>query len=76
MKDKGQSASSFRVPGAGLLPSDTEIPGVDVDPTGEYIVGNGKLSIPTLTVHLQQNAEGYRAKGYMIPEIAGIPVMV
>ncbi|MCB0558447.1 MAG: Sec-dependent nitrous-oxide reductase [Phaeodactylibacter sp.] len=57
-----------------FLPTPKSPHGVDVDPTGEYIVGNGKLSAD-LTVHsFSKMLKAIEAKAYDT-EIAGIPVL-
>ncbi|EMQ93832.1 Nitrous-oxide reductase [Xanthomarina gelatinilytica] len=51
MKNEVRVVNPSEVPGAVfLLPTPKSPHGCDVDPTGEYIVGNGKLSA-NLTVH-------------------------
>lgn len=51
MKNEVRVVNPSEVPGAiYLLPTPKSPHGCDVDPTGEYIVGNGKLSA-NLTVH-------------------------
>lgn len=57
-----------------FLPTPKSPHGVDVDPTGEYIVGNGKLSA-NLTVHSFTKMEAAIANGSFEKEIAGIPVL-
>ncbi|MFA7326875.1 MAG: Sec-dependent nitrous-oxide reductase [Candidatus Kapaibacterium sp.] len=56
------------------LPTPKSPHGVDVDPSGEYIVGNGKLSAD-LTVHsYSKMIKAIEAKAYE-KEIDGIPVL-
>jgi len=51
MKDEVLIIDPTKVPGAVyFLPTPKSPHGVDIDPTGEYIIGNGKLSAD-LTVH-------------------------
>ncbi len=57
-----------------FLPTPKSPHGVDVDPTGEYIVGNGKLSAD-LTVHsFTRMQEAIEASAFET-EIEGIPVL-
>lgn len=56
------------------LPTPKSPHGVDVDPTGEYIVGNGKLSAD-LTVHSFDKMLAAIESGSFEEEIDGIPVL-
>ncbi|MCO6490462.1 MAG: Sec-dependent nitrous-oxide reductase [Phaeodactylibacter sp.] len=75
MKDKVKVLIPSECPGlVYFLPTPKSPHGVDVDPTGEYIVGNGKLSAD-LTVHsFSKMLKAIEAKAYDT-EIAGIPVL-
>jgi nitrous-oxide reductase len=57
-----------------FLPTPKSPHGVDVDPTGEYIVGNGKLSAD-LTVHSFTKMQAAIASSAFEKEIAGVPVL-
>jgi nitrous-oxide reductase len=57
-----------------FLPTPKSPHGVDVDPTGEYIVGNGKLSAD-LTVHSFTKMEKAIASKAFDATIEGIPVL-
>ena len=57
-----------------FLPTPKSPHGVDVDPTGEYIVGNGKLSAD-LTVHSFTKMQEAIANSAFDGEIAGVPVL-
>ncbi|MBR9920231.1 MAG: Sec-dependent nitrous-oxide reductase [Bacteroidetes bacterium] len=57
-----------------FLPTPKSPHGVDVDPSGEYIVGNGKLSAD-LTVHSFTKMEEAIANESFETEISGIPVL-
>jgi nitrous-oxide reductase len=57
-----------------FLPTPKSPHGVDVDPTGEYIVGNGKLSAD-LTVHSFTKMQEAIANQSFETEIAGVPVL-
>lgn len=57
-----------------FLPTPKSPHGVDVDPTGEYIVGNGKLSAD-LTVHSFTKMEKAIASKAFDTTIEGIPVL-
>ncbi len=57
-----------------FLPTPKSPHGVDVDPTGEYIVGNGKLSA-NLTVHSFTKMQEAIANKSFETEVAGIPVL-
>ncbi|HHM20384.1 MAG TPA: Sec-dependent nitrous-oxide reductase [Bacteroidetes bacterium] len=57
-----------------FLPTPKSPHGVDVDPTGEYIVGNGKLSAD-LTVHSFTKMKAAIEAGNFETTIAGIPVL-
>ncbi|MDH3651923.1 MAG: nitrous oxide reductase, partial [Saprospiraceae bacterium] len=57
-----------------FLPTPKSPHGVDVDPTGEYIVGNGKLSAD-LTVHSFTKMQQAIADKAFETEIEGIPVL-
>ncbi len=57
-----------------FLPTPKSPHGVDVDPTGEYIVGNGKLSA-NLTVHaFSKMLKAIENKAFE-KEVAGVPVL-
>ena len=75
MMDKVKVLIPSECPGlVYFLPTPKSPHGVDVDPTGEYIVGNGKLSAD-LTVHsFSKMLKAIEAKAYDT-EIAGIPVL-
>lgn len=57
-----------------FLPTPKSPHGVDVDPTGEYIIGNGKLSAD-LTVHSFSKIQEAIAGESFETTIAGIPVL-
>ena len=57
-----------------FLPTPKSPHGVDVDPTGEYIIGNGKLSAD-LTVHSFTNMQKAIADEAFETTIAGVPVL-
>lgn len=57
-----------------FLPTPKSPHGVDVDPTGEYIIGSGKLSAD-LTVHSFTNMLSAIKNKEFETEIAGIPVL-
>jgi nitrous-oxide reductase len=57
-----------------FLPTPKSPHGVDVDPTGEYIVGNGKLSAD-LTVHSFTKMKAAIENESFEREIAGVPVL-
>ncbi len=57
-----------------FLPTPKSPHGVDVDPTGEYIVGNGKLS-SDLTVHSFTKMMTAIENGSFEDEVAGVPVL-
>ncbi len=57
-----------------FLPTPKSPHGVDVDPTGEYIVGNGKLSAD-LTVHSFTKMLAAIENKSFEKEVAGIPVL-
>ena len=57
-----------------FLPTPKSPHGVDVDPTGEYIVGNGKLSAD-LTVHSFTKMKQAIANESFETTIAGVPVL-
>lgn len=57
-----------------FLPTPKSPHGVDVDPTGEYIVGNGKLSA-NLTVHSFTKMQEAIAKESFETTIDGVPVL-
>ena len=57
-----------------FLPTPKSPHGVDVDPTGEYIVGNGKLSAD-LTVHSFTKMLAAIDAGAFETTIAGVPVL-
>jgi len=75
MKDKVKVLTPAECPGlVYFLPTPKSPHGVDVDPTGEYIVGNGKLSAD-LTVHsFSKMLKAIEAKAFDT-EIAGVPVL-
>lgn len=73
MKDKVLMLDASELPGlVYLLPTPKSPHGCDVDPSGEYIVGNGKLSA-NLTVHSFSKmiaaieAENFDGEAYGIP---------
>ncbi len=73
MKDEVLMLDASELPGlVYLLPTPKSPHGCDVDPTGEYIVGNGKLSA-NLTVHsftkmlAAIEAESFDGEAYGIP---------
>ncbi|NAY92844.1 Sec-dependent nitrous-oxide reductase [Muricauda sp. JGD-17] len=75
MKKEVRVVNPAEVPGAVfLLPTPKSPHGCDVDPTGEYIVGNGKLSAD-LTVHsftkMLEAIEGEKYDG----DAYGIPIL-
>lgn len=57
-----------------FLPTPKSPHGVDVDPTGEYIIGNGKLSAD-LTAHSFTKMQEAIAKEDFETTIAGVPVL-
>ena len=57
-----------------FLPTPKSPHGVDVDPSGEYIIGNGKLSAD-LTVHSFTKMQAAIANKSFEKEIAGVPVL-
>lgn len=57
-----------------FLPTPKSPHGVDVDPTGEYIIGNGKLSA-NLTVHSFSKMQQAINNKAFEKEVAGIPVL-
>ncbi len=57
-----------------FLPTPKSPHGVDVDPTGEYIVGNGKLSAD-ITVHSFTKMQEAIANKSFETEVEGIPVL-
>jgi nitrous-oxide reductase len=57
-----------------FLPTPKSPHGVDVDPTGEYIIGNGKLSAD-LTVHSFTNMLSAIENKEYEAEVAGIPIL-
>lgn len=57
-----------------FLPTPKSPHGVDVDPTGEYIVGNGKLSAD-LTVHSFTKMQAAIENKSFEKEIEGVPVL-
>jgi len=57
-----------------FLPTPKSPHGVDVDPTGEYIIGNGKLSAD-LTVHSFTNMKSAIENEEFETTIAGVPVL-
>lgn len=75
MMDKVKVLIPSECPGlVYFLPTPKSPHGVDVDPTGEYIVGNGKLSAD-LTVHsYSKMIKAIENKAYET-EIAGVPVL-
>ncbi|GJM30665.1 MAG: nitrous-oxide reductase [Cyclobacteriaceae bacterium] len=56
------------------LPTPKSPHGVDVDPTGEYIVGNGKLSADMAVHSFDKMLSAIERKAY-VEEIKGIPVL-
>ncbi len=75
MKKKVKVLTPENCPGlVYFLPTPKSPHGVDVDPTGEYIVGNGKLSA-NLTVHsFTKMINAIKNKSFET-EVAGIPVL-
>lgn len=75
MNDKVKVLLPSECPGlVYFLPTPKSPHGVDVDPTGEYIVGNGKLSAD-LTVHSFSKMITAIENKSIETEIAGIPVL-
>jgi len=75
MKDKVKVLLPEDCPGlVYFLPTPKSPHGVDVDPTGEYIVGNGKLSAD-LTVHSFSKMIKAIENESFETEVAGIPVL-
>lgn len=75
MKDKVKVLIPEECPGlVYFLPTPKSPHGVDVDPTGEYIVGNGKLSAD-LTVHSFTKMLDAIEKQAFETTIEGIPVL-
>lgn len=75
MKDKVKVLIPSECPGlVYFLPTPKSPHGVDVDPTGEYIVGNGKLSAD-LTVHSFTKMKAAIDNQSFETEIAGVPVL-
>ncbi|NND32576.1 MAG: Sec-dependent nitrous-oxide reductase [Saprospiraceae bacterium] len=75
MKNKVKVLTPEDCPGlVYFLPTPKSPHGVDVDPTGEYIVGNGKLSAD-LTVHSFSKMMTAIENQAFETEIAGIPVL-
>ena len=75
MIDKVRVLTPEECPGlVYFLPTPKSPHGVDVDPTGEYIVGNGKLSAD-LTVHSFSKMLEAIEKESFETTIAGIPVL-
>lgn len=75
MKDKVKVLIPEECPGlVYFLPTPKSPHGVDVDPTGEYIVGNGKLSAD-LTVHSFTKMLAAIEKQAFETTIDGIPVL-
>lgn len=74
-KDKVKVLIPSECPGlVYFLPTPKSPHGVDVDPTGEYIVGNGKLSAD-LTVHSFTKIQEAIKNESFETTIAGIPVL-
>ncbi len=75
MKDKVKVLLPEECPGlVYFLPTPKSPHGVDVDPTGEYIVGNGKLSAD-LTVHSFTKMLDAIEREAFEKTIAGVPVL-
>jgi nitrous-oxide reductase len=75
MQDKVRVLIPSECPGlVYFLPTPKSPHGVDVDPTGEYIVGNGKLSAD-LTVHSFTKVLAAIENKAFETEIEGIPVL-
>jgi nitrous-oxide reductase len=75
MKDKVKVLIPSECPGlVYFLPTPKSPHGVDVDPTGEYIVGNGKLSAD-LTVHSFTKMMAAIENEDFEKEVEGIPVL-
>ncbi len=75
MKDKVKVLIPSECPGlVYFLPTPKSPHGVDVDPTGEYIVGNGKLSA-NLTVHSFTKMKEAIANKSFETTIEGVPVL-
>lgn len=75
MKEEVLVIDPVEVPGAVyFLPTPKSPHGCDVDPTGEYIVGNGKLSAD-LTVHSFTKMLDAIEKGKFDGEAYGIPIL-
>lgn len=75
MKKEVRVINPTEVPGAVyLLPTPKSPHGCDVDPSGEYIVGNGKLSA-NLTVHSFTNMIDAIEKEKFAGEAYGIPIL-
>ena len=63
-EDEREDARSARLPGlVYYLPTPKSPHGVDVDPTGEYIVAGGKLATVIPVHSFTQDAEGDRRQG-------------
>lgn len=75
MKDEVLMIDPTKVPGAVyFLPTPKSPHGCDVDPTGEYIVGNGKLSAD-LTIHSFTKMLDAIEKEKFDGEAYGIPIL-
>ncbi|CAM3373534.1 Sec-dependent nitrous-oxide reductase [Aequorivita lipolytica] len=75
MKKEVLTVDPTKVPGAVyFLPTPKSPHGVDVDPTGEYIIGNGKLSAD-LTVHSFTKMIDAIEKKNFDGEAYGIPIL-
>ncbi len=75
MMDEVLTVNPLDVPGAVyLLPTPKSPHGCDVDPTGEYIVGNGKLSA-NLTVHSFTKMLDAIKNNKIDGEAYGIPIL-
>ncbi len=75
MKDEVRVVNPLDVPGAVyFLPTPKSPHGCDVDPSGEYIVGNGKLSA-NLTVHSFTKMLDAIANNKVAGDAYGIPIL-
>lgn len=75
MEDEVLVINPMDIPGAVyLLPTPKSPHGCDVDPTGEYIVGNGKLAA-ALTVHSFSKMEKAIAAEKFDGDAYGIPIL-
>jgi nitrous-oxide reductase len=75
MRDEVLTVDPTKVPGAVFfLPTPKSPHGCDVDPTGQYIIGNGKLSAD-LTVHSFDKMIAAIEGGKFDGEAYGIPIL-